>query len=141
MKAELKRAIDLVGYQRREALARKRLLGDPRNPFRPRYGAELSFAASAQEAETLGYILKLLEKEADRERVRRIIPRLDALLDFVIGLGLLSLAMLGAYRGVEYYSADRDRTRAFRFAGCLGYDDVSYLYGLYYKSDSTIQQA
>ena len=42
---------------------------------------------------------------------------------------------------VEYYSADRDRTRAFRFAGCLGYDDVSYLYGLYYKSDSTIQQA
>ena len=23
----------------------------------------------------------------------------------------------------------------------LGYDDVSYLYGLYYKSDSTIQQA
>ena len=45
------------------------------------------------------------------------------------------------YRGVEYYSADRDRARAFRFAGRLGYDDVSYLYGLYYKSDSTIQQA
>lgn len=30
------------------------------------------------------------------------------------------------YRGVEYYSADRDRARAFRFAGRLGYDDVSY---------------
>lgn len=71
MKAELKRALDLVGHQRREALARKRLSGDPRNPFRPRYGAELTFASSAQEAETLGYILKLLEKEAARECARR----------------------------------------------------------------------
>lgn len=54
MKAELKRAADLVAFQRREALARKRLSGDPRNPFRPRYGAELTFTAAAQEAETLG---------------------------------------------------------------------------------------
>ena len=53
MKAELKRAADLVAFQRREA--RKRLSGDPRNPFRPRYGAELTFTAAAQEAETLGY--------------------------------------------------------------------------------------
>ena len=80
---------------RKEALARKRLSGDPRNPFRPRYGAELTFASSAQEAETLGYILKLLEKEAARECARRVIPTLDAILDFVIGLGLLALAMLG----------------------------------------------
>lgn len=56
MKAELKRAADLVAFQRREALARKRLSGDPRNPFRPRYGAELTFTAAAQEAETLGYL-------------------------------------------------------------------------------------
>lgn len=47
MKAELKRAADLVAFQRREALARKRLSGDPRNPFRPRYGAELTFTAAA----------------------------------------------------------------------------------------------
>lgn len=60
MKAELKRAADLVAFQRREALSRKRLSGDPRNPFRPRYGAELTFAAASQEAETLGYY--------DRER-------------------------------------------------------------------------
>lgn len=46
MKAELKRAADLVAFQRREALSRKRLSGDPRNPFRPRYGAELTFAAA-----------------------------------------------------------------------------------------------
>ena len=95
MKAELKRALDLVGHQRREALARKRLSGDPRNPFRPRYGAELTFAAAAQEAETLGYILKLLEKEAARECARRVIPTLDAILDFVIGLGLQCPAILG----------------------------------------------
>ena len=85
MKAELKRAADLVAFQRREALTRKRLSGDPRNPFRPRYGAELTFTAAAQEAETLGYILKLLEKEAARECARRVIPTLDAILDFVIG--------------------------------------------------------
>ena len=36
MRAELKRAADLVAFQRREALSRKRLSGDPRNPFRPR---------------------------------------------------------------------------------------------------------
>lgn len=95
MKAELKRAADLVAFQRREALARKRLSGDPRNPFRARYGAELTFTAAAQEAETLGYILKLLEKEAARECARRVIPTLDAILDFVIGFGLLALAMLG----------------------------------------------
>ncbi len=45
------------------------------------------------------------------------------------------------YRRFEYHSADGDRTCTFRFVGCPGYDDVSYLYGLYYKSDSTIQQA
>lgn len=56
MRAELKRAADLVAFQRREALSRKRLSGDPRNPFRPRYGAELTFAAASQEAETLGYV-------------------------------------------------------------------------------------
>ena len=74
MRAELKRAADLVAFQRREALSRKRLSGDPRNPFRPRYGAELTFAAASQEAETLGYILKLLEKEAARECARRVFP-------------------------------------------------------------------
>lgn len=52
-------------------------------------------ANEADEAETLGYILKLLEKEAARECARRVIPTLDAILDFVIGLGLLALAMLG----------------------------------------------
>lgn len=85
MRAELKRAADLVAFQRREALSRKRLSGDPRNPFRPRYGAELTFAAASQEAETLGYILKLLEKEAARECARRVFPTLDAILDFVVG--------------------------------------------------------
>ena len=99
MRAELKRAADLVAFQRREALSRKRLSGDPRNPFRPRYGAELTFAAASQEAETLGYILKLLEKEAARECARRVFPTLDAILDFVVGLGLMALGGLGLVAG------------------------------------------
>ena len=94
MRAELKRAADLVAFQRREALSRKRLSGDPRNPFRPRYGAELTFAAASQEAETLGYILKLLEKEAARECARRVFPTLDAILDFLGGLGLAAACVV-----------------------------------------------
>ena len=61
----------------------------------PYYPPTEAFTAAAQEAETLGYILKLLEKEAARECARRVIPTLDAILDFVIGFGLLALAMLG----------------------------------------------
>ena len=38
MKAELKRAADLVAFQRREALARKRLSGDPGTPSGPATG-------------------------------------------------------------------------------------------------------
>lgn len=63
MRAELKRAADLVAFQRREALSRKRLSGDPRNPFRPRYGAELTFAAASQEAETLAIFSNCLRKK------------------------------------------------------------------------------
>ena len=62
MKAELKRAADLVAFQRREALARKRLSGDPRNPFRPRYGAELTFTAAAQKVDGRDVVI---EKRAE----------------------------------------------------------------------------
>ena len=119
MKAELKRAADLVAFQRREALARKRLSGDPRNPFRPRYGAELTFTAAAQEAETLGYILKLLEKEAARECARRVIPTLDAILDFVIGFGLLALAMLGVAAACVAAGAPDSITRTAALLGVV----------------------
>ena len=97
MRSELKRAADLVAFQRREALSRKRLSGDPRNPFRPRYGAELTFAAASQEAETLGYILKLLEKEAARECARRVFPTLAGAPDsFSRAAALLGLGFMAA---------------------------------------------
>ena len=117
MKAELKRAADLVAFQRREALSRKRLSGDPRNPFRPRYGAELTFAAASQEAETLGYILKLLEKEAARECARRVFPTLDAILDFVVGLGLMALGGLGLAAACVVAGAPDSFTRAAALLG------------------------
>lgn len=120
MKAELKRAADLIAFQRHEALSRKRLSGDPRNPFRPRYGAELTFAASSQEAETLGYILKLLEKEAARECARRVFPALDALLDFVVGLGLMALGGLGLAAACVVAGAPDSFTRAAALLG-LGF--------------------
>ena len=116
----LKRAADLVAFQRREALSRKRLSGDPRNPFRPRYGAELTFAAASQEAETLGYILKLLEKEAARECARRVFPTLDAILDFVVGLGLMALGGLGLAAACVVAGAPDSFTRAAALLG-LGF--------------------
>ena len=119
MKAELKRAADLVAFQRREALSRKRLSGDPRNPFRPRYGAELTFAAASQEAETLGYILKLLEKEAARECARRVFPTLDAILDFVVGLGLMALGGLGLAAACVVAGAPDSFTRAAALLGAI----------------------
>lgn len=112
MKAELKRAADLIAFRRCEALARKRLSGDPRNPFRPRYGAEMTFATASQEAETLGYILKLLEKEAARECARRVFPTLDAILDFVVGLGLMALGGLGLAAACVVAGAPDSFTRA-----------------------------
>ena len=114
MRAELKRAADLVAFQRREALSRKRLSGDPRNPFRPRYGAELTFAAASQEAETLGYILKLLEKEAARECARRVFPTLDAI------LGLMALGGLGLAAACVVAGAPDSFTRAAALLG-LGF--------------------
>ena len=119
MRAELKRAADLVAFQRREALSRKRLSGDPRNPFRPRYGAELTFAAASQEAETLGYILKLLEKEAARECARRVFPTLDAILDFVVGLGLMALGGLGLAAACVVAGAPDSFTRAAALLGAI----------------------
>ena len=116
MRAELKRAADLVAFQRREALSRKRLSGDPRNPFRPRYGAELTFAAASQE----GYILKLLEKEAARECARRVFPTLDAILDFVVGLGLMALGGLGLAAACVVAGAPDSFTRAAALLG-LGF--------------------
>lgn len=120
MRAELKRAADLVAFQRREALSRKRLSGDPRNPFRPRYGAELTFAAASQEVETLGYILKLLEKEAARECARRVVPTLDAILDFLIGLGLMALGGLGLAAACVVAATPDSFTRAAALLG-LGF--------------------
>ncbi len=120
MRAELKRAADLVAFRRREALSRKRLSGDPRNPLRPRYGAELTFAAASQEAETLGYILKLLEKEAARECARRVVPTLDAILDFLIGLGLMALGGLGLAAACVVAATPDSFTRAAALLG-LGF--------------------
>lgn len=115
-----KKPEELLAFQRREALSRKRLSGDPRNPFRPRYGAELTFAAASQEAETLGYILKLLEKEAARECARRVFPTLDAILDFVVGLGLMALGGLGLAAACVVAGAPDSFTRAAALLG-LGF--------------------
>ena len=81
---------------------------------------ELTFAAASQEAETLGYILKLLEKEAARECARRVFPTLDAILDFVVGLGLMALGGLGLAAACVVAGAPDSFTRAAALLG-LGF--------------------
>ena len=100
MKAELKRAADLIAFRRCEALARKRLSGDPRNPFRPRY--------------------TLLQNAAARECMTRALPTLDAILDFLIGLGLMALGGLGLAAACVVAGAPDGFTRAAALLG-LGF--------------------
>lgn len=62
----------LIWAQRahREALARKRAAGEPRNPFRGKPGQEEAFAAAEQEAAVTATILATLRraKEAEPEK-------------------------------------------------------------------------
>lgn len=91
---ELQTAIGEMLIARRNAAYRKRDVGDPRNPFRAKAGRESEFYKAAQSVRAYDLILKLLEKEAARKCMRRAVPTLDAILDFVIGFGLLALGML-----------------------------------------------
>lgn len=67
-----------------------------------------------------GYILKLLEKEAARECARRVFPTLDAILDFVVGLGLMALGGLGLAAACVVAGAPDSFTRAAALLG-LGF--------------------
>lgn len=66
------------------------------------------------------YILKLLEKEAARECARRVVPTLDAILDFLIGLGLMALGGLGLAAACVVAATPDSFTRAAALLG-LGF--------------------
>lgn len=99
---DLKTAIGATVIARRNAAARLRDAGDPRNPFQAKIGLEREFYEASQSVRTYDLILKLLENETKREALKRMRPArvkitkaVDRMVDIYVGAGLIALATLG----------------------------------------------
>ena len=99
---DLKTAIGATVTARRNAAARLREVGNPRDPFRALPGMEQQFFEAAQSVRTYDLILKLLENETKREALKRMRPArvkitkaVDRMVDIYVGAGLIALATLG----------------------------------------------
>lgn len=99
---DLKTAIGATVTARRNAAARLREAGNPRDPFRALPGMEQQFFEAAQSVRTYDLILKLLENETKREALKRMRPArvkitkaVDRMVGIYVGAGLIALATLG----------------------------------------------
>lgn len=99
---DLKTAIGATVIARRNAAARLREAGNPRDPFRALPGMEQQFFEAAQSVRTYDLVLKLLENETKREALKRMRPArvkitkaVDRMVDIYVGAGLIALATLG----------------------------------------------
>ena len=99
---DLKTAIGATVIARRNAAARLREAGNPRDPFRALPGMEQQFFEAAQSVRTYDLILKLLENETKREALKRMRPArvkitkaVGRMVDIYVGAGLIALATLG----------------------------------------------
>lgn len=88
---DLKTAIGATVIARRNAAARLREAGNPRDPFRALPGMEQQFFEAAQSVRSYDLVLNLLEREVKREARKRA-GRTAA---FLITAGLILLATLG----------------------------------------------
>lgn len=81
---------------RLEALRQKREeYGDPRNPLRALPGREAEFEAATELSQSMGVILKALEREITRARGKAVKHKALRLWDVARGFGRASLATLG----------------------------------------------
>lgn len=99
---DFKTAVSAAKAARHNALCQKRAAGDPRNPFMAKAGRELEFYQADRNARACDLILKLLEKEAEREAWRKAQParkRLQQVLGqgvcLFLGTGLAALSAMG----------------------------------------------
>lgn len=99
---DLKTAIGATVIARRNAAARLREAGNPRDPFQAKIGLEREFYEASQSVRTYDLILKLLENETKREALKRMRPArvkitkaVDRMVDIYVGAGLIALATLG----------------------------------------------
>lgn len=81
---------------RLEALRQKREeYGDPHNPLRAIPGREAEFEAATELSQSMGVILKALEREIARTRLAKVKRKALRLRDVALVFGLASLATLG----------------------------------------------
>ena len=71
---DLKTAIGATVIARRNAAARLREAGNPRDPFRALPGMEQQFFEAAQSVRSYDLVLNLLEREVKREARKRALP-------------------------------------------------------------------
>lgn len=92
---DLKTAIGATVIARRNAAARLREAGNPRDPFRALPGMEQQFFEAAQSVRSYDLVLNLLEREAKREARKRAGRTAQSAAAFLVTAGLIILATLG----------------------------------------------
>lgn len=93
--AYYKTAIGATVIARRNAAARLREAGNPRDPFRALPGMEQQFFEAAQSVRSYDLVLNLLEREVKREARKRAGRTAQSAAAFIITAGLIILATLG----------------------------------------------
>ena len=133
---DLKTAIGATVIARRNAAARLREAGNPRDPFRALPGMEQQFFEAAQSVRSYDLVLNLLEREVKREARKRAGRTAQSAAAFIITAGLIILATLGfaAALLLIFPKTDalprprRERHRVYRrgsLAGLGGHSEVS----------------
>ena len=92
---DIKTAIGATVIARRNAAARLREAGNPRDPFRALPGMEQQFFEAAQSVRSYDLVLNLLEREVKREARKRAGRTAQSAAAFLITAGLIILATLG----------------------------------------------
>ena len=86
---DLKTAIGATVIARRNAAARLREAGNPRDPFRALPGMEQQFFEAAQSVRSYDLVLNLLEREVKREARKRAGRTAQSAAAFLITAGLI----------------------------------------------------
>jgi hypothetical protein len=127
---DLKTAIGATVIARRNAAARLREAGNPRDPFRALPGMEQQFFEAAQSVRSYDLVLNLLEREVKREARKRAGRTAQSAAVFLITAGLIILATLGFAAALLLMRCPprRERHRVYRrgsLAGLGGHSEVS----------------
>ena len=125
---DLKTAIGATVIARRNAAARLREAGNPRDPFRALPGMEQQFFEAAQSVRSYDLVLNLLEREVKREARKRAGRTAQSAAVFLITAGLIILATLGFAAADALPRPRRERHRVYRrgsLAGLGGHSEVN----------------